>query len=74
MVNLVHWFHDFRAAKWRKDFSSEFTGEHEGRKIQLEWRETVVGHVCVGDDPYSHLRCIQMTEMQWRWVKLATKL
>lgn len=55
--------------RWRKLFGSEFTGfDNEGRTVRLVWRETVIGHVCVGDDaPFGHLNCIRIYGPP-RWV------
>lgn len=65
----------FQRSEYERRFGAPFTGEHEGRKIRLEWRESVVGHICMGDNTlFSHLNCHQIVEMQWRWVKLATNL
>lgn len=74
MWGLAAWLDRAARAKWRRDFpGTEFTGQHEGRRVALQWRECVVGHVCRGADPYSHMECIQLVQHQWRWVKLKSK-
>lgn len=58
--------------RWRKLFGTEFTGQSEGRRVELRWHECTVGHVCVGDvDPFldGHLRCMKLTRMEWRFVR-----
>jgi hypothetical protein len=73
MWGLAAWMDRATRAKWQRDFGAPFTGLYEGRRVQLQWREVVVGHVCRGADPYNHLECIRMVSMQWRWVKLSVK-
>lgn len=73
MMGLADWFKRKEAAAWRKRFGTEFTGMHEGRPVHWEWRERVVGHICMGADPYDdgHLHCRKLVQMQWCWVRKA---
>lgn len=57
--------------QWRKKFATEFTGWHEGRRIQFAWHERVVGHICCdGAEGFGHLRCQQLVRMDWVWLLL----
>lgn len=56
-------------AAWRKKFGSEYTGLYKGRAVRLAWGERVVGHVCRGADPYSHLECFVLVQRDWVWLR-----
>ena len=56
--------------EWKKKFGTEFTGQYEGRPIRFAWHERVVGHICVGADPFGlHLKCHKIVTMDGVWLR-----
>ena len=70
MWALAAQFERWQRAEWRRKFGTEFTGMHEGRPVRLTWREVTVGHVCVGvEENGGHLKCLQLVDMRWVWLR-----
>lgn len=71
MFVLSEYVRQAERVMWKRKFGTDFTGWHEGRRIQYTWREHTVGHICFGDiEQYGHLKCQRIVAMGWVWLRL----